>query len=73
MGRHARRKTDRAGYQAPAFGEAGSASEVAAFTQNVATHVVDAADKRLQGQCPYDLEPGSKAPVDPATGKRKGQ
>lgn len=69
MGKHARRKNDP--YQAPGFGEAGSAKEVAAFTQNLATHVVDAADKRLHGEYPYDNEPGSKPTVDPETGTRR--
>lgn len=68
MGKH-RRKTD--GYQAPEFGQAGTPTEVAAFTQNMATHVVNAADKRLHGQYPYDVESGSKPTIDPETGNRR--
>lgn len=71
MGRHARRKTDP--YQPPPQGQAGTPKQVAGFDSNVSRHVVNAADKRLHGQHPYDLEPGSKPTVDPETAKRRSK
>lgn len=55
----------------PPFGGAGTPDQVKRFDDNASHHVVDAADKRLTGEYPYDQERGSKQPVDPETGKRK--
>lgn len=71
MGKHARRRTDP--YTAPEFGGSGKPGEVKNFDGNVSKHVVSAADKRLYGVYPYDKDPGSKAAIDPSTGKRREQ
>lgn len=69
-GRH-RRHTDTP--NVPTFGEAGTPDQVKHFDTNVSRHSVVAADKRLFGEYPYDMEPGSKPTIDRSTGERREQ
>lgn len=61
-GKHARRRTD--GYRPPPFGQANQPEEIKAFQDSLGHGVINAADKRLHGEYPYDWDGGSKPPIE---------
>lgn len=67
MGKHGRRKSDDVPRNAggdPILPEEHTVEKAVAHLQGSYGHAtVRVADKRLRGEAPYDLEPGSKPPV----------